>query len=728
MIHAGLRRLYCLSSLLFIVLLAFQPTNANNWLTISNPQAWWYRSEGIINEAQLVITPVGAYLNYDMYLTISAIPGNFSDEEILEIVLDFELPERAIVHDSWLWFKDTILIAEILDRWTANAIYESIVQRNQDPSILFKQSGTQYQIRVFPMAATESRRFRISWMQPATWTRSNVIADLPIHILQTTSGTPPALSIYVNPNGWGVPFFNTLPTKQFLPSSSSEFRGLLHAKLAQKDFSTTSTIAFQSPAQDGVFISTYSKPDESFYQLVFFPSQVISESKGSKVVVVVDYDQSKTLFSKQYILSEVKQILKESLAEKDSFNLILSGLNVYKASESWIPATSEAIDGVFADITASTLSNNSYLSQALSTGINFVRSIGKGGSIILLAASDAYLHSQAANSFMADIKSTYPELPVIHTIDFNNTNTISVWQGGRYYYGNEYFYNLLTRQTGGNLFLLTGGVSIYSALSSAMQSSGDRISIFDMQLSLSDGFCYGRVNPTPIAQPAYFNRPLVQFGKFLGTPPFNLQLTGVHADAPFSGSVELNASAPNPADSLLKTIWTGNFIQELERSGTSNDIISEIISYSISNRVLSLYTAFLALEPGMSTELPPDTELWDERNDWWWEDGTPIGIDEQLIEKPTAALAVKAYPTPFTDNLSINVSIPEGYSAGKYSIRIFNMSGAAVKTFDNLTAVGNEIKVVWDGRDAKGSNLPSGSYFVVARIGTEIKTLVVIKH
>jgi len=42
--------------------------------------------------------------------------------------------------------------------------------------------------------------------------------------------------------------------------------------------------------------------------------------------------------------------------------------------------------------------------------------------------------------------------------------------------------------------------------------------------------------------------------------------------------------------------WEG-ILKSLESQNKTNDIVAEIINISMNNRILSLYTAFLALEP-----------------------------------------------------------------------------------------------------------------------------------
>ncbi|MBL7828577.1 MAG: hypothetical protein JNJ57_18225, partial [Saprospiraceae bacterium] len=119
-----------------------------NSLRVGDPRFSWSTQQGTIEEAVLSIKPNGVYWEYGLYLTFSSRGTTYDANDSLEVVLKFELPANAIVHDSWLWINDDISKALILDKWTASTIYESIVNRRQDPSILTKTSATQYELKV----------------------------------------------------------------------------------------------------------------------------------------------------------------------------------------------------------------------------------------------------------------------------------------------------------------------------------------------------------------------------------------------------------------------------------------------------------------------------------------------------------------------------------------------------------------------------------------------------
>jgi len=127
-----MRKYFILLGMLFLWI---NQGHSQNWLSVSDPRNSWEWSPGWVESMTVTVHPKGIYSEVGLYLEFSA-GSMFEKSDTLEIVYKFTLPPNALVVDSWLWIEDSIVQAEIRDRWTASAIYEGIVQRRRDPSIL----------------------------------------------------------------------------------------------------------------------------------------------------------------------------------------------------------------------------------------------------------------------------------------------------------------------------------------------------------------------------------------------------------------------------------------------------------------------------------------------------------------------------------------------------------------------------------------------------------------
>jgi endonuclease I len=86
----------------------------------------------------------------------------------------------------------------------------------------------------------------------------------------------------------------------------------------------------------------------------------------------------------------------------------------------------------------------------------------------------------------------------------------------------------------------------------------------------------------------------------------------------------------------------------------------------------------------------------------------PTGIGGGL--PPAPAIAVSAWPNPFTSAATVRFELPEDATV---FLAVYNLRGAAVNTLhdgDFLPAGSHEF--FWDGRDGSGSLLPSGVYLL----------------
>lgn len=111
-----------------------------------------------------------------------------------------------------------------------------------------------------------------------------------------------------------------------------------------------------------------------------------------------------------------------------------------------------------------------------------------------------------------------------------------------------------------------------------------------------------------------------------------------------------------------------------------------------------------------------------------------LAFEETAYERSTVAVPSGAgdaprrarlanYPNPFNPHTTIELTLPArpaGGSLEAVAVRIYDASGRLVTTlFDGKLPGGTQSGMSWDGRDARGHAMPSGVYFVRARVGRE---------
>lgn len=697
--------------LFFLTLSSFGYTQ----LRVGDPRNSWYTSQGNIEEASLTVRPKGLYLEYGLYLTFSS-KGSYwtSQQDTLEVTLNFDLPENALIVDSWLWIGNDIIKAKLMDRWTASTIYENIVKRRRDPSILMKQSATQYELRVFPMAGNQSRKVKITYLMPLTWNKSNVAASLPIDILNCSYYKPSIFPIFTWTNEeWKLPGILGDSEIKFTPKSNEALGDYHEALIPSSKYGNNNglKIAFSAPVENGIYFTQFQKDAESdgIYQLAIFPDQFFSNTVNKKTAVLIDFDASNTTITSKELLSSIKSEMLLNLSAKDSFNLIFSNLSIKRYSNKWIAATKENIETAFSSL-VNPLSSYSNLGALLNDGIDFIKKNGNNGKIVLVSDGDQYGDFQVGNVLVNDlIKLMSPKIP-IHIADYQTTNYNYYYSNNQTYLGNDYFYINLSRMTLGSYHTVRNNMSLSDIISRAFRFVGGSINSFDLHTSMKTGFCYSRYSLDGESNIAFVNDAILQVGKFKGEFPFLIEVSGEYNNQVFSEVIEVTKPASVNGDTIAETVWSGQYIKKLESGYQSNDIINEIIYASLNERVLSKYTSFLCLE---------DTSyICNNCKD----ESMQTGTDD--IAATQDSLLV--YPNPFTEKVTISLTCTNPKDVKELSI--IDLTGSVIYQFNRGELHQGKNTITWDGTSSRGDKVKPGVYMLVYKTMSSTQTVKIIKR
>ena len=105
----------------------------------------------------------------------------------------------------------------------------------------------------------------------------------------------------------------------------------------------------------------------------------------------------------------------------------------------------------------------------------------------------------------------------------------------------------------------------------------------------------------------------------------------------------------------------------------------------------------------------------------------PAGVFEFSSKPiPDAYGLLQNYPNPFLRSTVIEYSLPEN---NYVNIKIFDITGSIVRTLVCKNKKAGYYKVIWDGRDTVGRDLPAGVYFCKFVVGnfTSTKKLILIR-
>lgn len=713
--------------LLFWVLAAFTTLASGQNLYITNPQSWG-AYPGNITDYTISVRPKGVFLEVGLYLTFSNTKdGSWRPSDSLEIVYDFNLPDNASIVDSWLWVGDDIVQALILDRWTATAIYEGIVQRRRDPSLLYRLYNNTYRLQIYPLIPGESRKVKITYLVPANLDGEYIQTSIPNYLAYVSQEPLKNIQVQVwnNSQVTGPTWVNPEGKKMFEPAKHDQLGNYWKTELPT--FSTSSEVSL-TKVNKGVLFGATSYKGENYYQLALQPGAAMEiAGANKKSLIVINYDYTETSFNiPNQFADRIREQVLNNLSPQDSFNVMLSTLQIKPYFDRWQVASVENINKAMDELFKKIQYTIPNLPGVLDQGIGWLKSHGNDGSLLLITSSDQFKSLDAINKFLDVLLRTYDPLPPLYILDFGDLHPdgFSI-PGGQFILANRYLYRLLADKSNG-VNIATNSYSFNTDLRELFLSMDARFSAFDIYTKPQNGFSYNRkaVSATNDAKNIYPNSWVIQLGNYTGELPMDVDLAGFFKGEPIFKSLELDNTDLMLSDSMLATYLVAQEISELESrvgginsvNGSANtEIVREIIEKSLKWRVLSEFTAFLALEPGMLNQ---------ERCTTCRDESTPTTNTQSGIATNFFA---EAYPNPFREKITFKVNIPQSALQKQIRLSITDALGREVHHFESQASQAGKWEYVWDAKGDQGKVVSAGIYFVNIEIASLRSALRIVK-
>ena len=700
---------------LFLISLLLLSVHAKGYfsLSVANPNSWGSPTRGIISEPMIEIKPMGVYAQVELTFKFSA-QSSYHVKDSLEAVLNFDLPANSFIHDSWLWLdENTIIQADVVEKNRAIAIYQGIVIRRRDPSLLIKTGPNSYKLNVYPMTTAYPRKVKITYSVPFNWQSGVANIPLPIDLLNTSQTKHDIFMTVHHNNTFSQPNFADRQLSNYVFAVSPSTTTLL-IPASQYANDEAISLTYQTSLSNGVFLGAYpTTGGEGIYQMVLQPS-VLGSVKPRNVAFVIDMSSSNSVYDQSQMKQYIESALLNNYNPNDSFSLFYLKNGAVAGTMGWMAATPANIMTAISNMP--TINTGSYFETLMKDALAFCKNKPGDAVAILLSNTTNYSNNQAsADSMFTKLKTHVGSFQNrIHVV---NLSAQAWFNGGQTIAGGELLFSKLTLASGGihykyktatNVGNILGNnknmaydLNLPNTLKEISELGGYHTGAFSTDVNVASGFTFNSYDINNYNRYT-MSSAYVETGKYYGTIG-NGTTVDVQVLTP-GGMVNQQVTATNVdngSDHYVQT-WVHKYIGELE-SHNNNNFANEIIDSSINNRVLCNYTAFLALETGDTINT--------NRNE-----NEPTLL---INTKEKAPQEFKCYPNPFTDNINIE------FTADVKTIEIYDLFGR--KLFTKELKAG-ERKLVWDGRDSSGASLPAGIYILVAKTDTESKSIRVQKQ
>jgi len=672
----------------------------------------------------------------------------------LEVYSVLTLPRELSVDSMVLWIYGEPEPAEMVSVGQAEATYNDIVYVNrQDPAFIrrirgypesygtypFRPNENQFEVKIYPIVRGGVRHVRIFFDCHEDFREGEGFFNL---------GYPENTVVRVQ-TGKSVSKLPIFDTGELSITASSE--GVIYqienfGKQALH-FSLGKTVRTTAGYSGAVQKTT---TGSNFFKVYLDLNKMFESELGGngKSVTLVWVPSSVNSSSGTNPFEEEKKLLKDYVSTfetRDKLNLLYAGTNVDMFEPHMVPATAKIIAN------AKTFLNSRYSSLGYSLYHQSFKALVKAFSSIASADTPAVIFCMDRGPMQGgggpinwnQVDSMKNVLVQINA----NKARFYAWV----HYSKAFFYQRVAQAIQGDLRYFQAESQSYSIRKLSLKeynfskvdnvfSTSSGISSFKIEL----GSAFSNIiKSTPVNGFGLPGVPATSQIELVGQTKADFVLghasitsAGVQYRAPFV--VEMNATEAEGLN--LNKLWAFDMVEKFgdhktlvnsykntrnytlqnpteefaDLTGTilnTGKTYNKMVDISLDNRVVTMATALLALEPGM--------ELLDE--DRFPEEEEP-GLAAAAIETQTAiedSLEIKlsAAPNPFNPTTTIRLK-----SAGlrsPVSLKIYSPDGRLLRFFDPVQPVTGRVKFSFNATDTNGKRLPTGVYLARAVSGNK---------
>lgn len=686
--------------------------------------------DGTMKDIEVEVTPLGLTTQYDFTFKMSIYDENkLTSNSQYELVYNFSLPDNSYIKDSWLWVDDTLVIASIKDIWTANSIYEGIVNRRKDPSILQKKDGQKndYILKVYPYLKNKPRKVKISYCVYNEYKNGLFVSKFPIvNMLNIRYGESfKDYDLKINLNNkiefQSLTHFDlgTIYSDSFIQKDNS--LNLL-TRLNLNNNNSYATLTFKPKMENGFFynINEHNITKDKYYEFLLDVGSLQTQNINNKYIFIIDFNQDKTNInfkindiSNGSLIEVISSFIRNNLSSNDKFNIINSSTReLTMLSNTWLDYNPDNLNK--ADLWMNTISPRYgfNIEKALDSAAQFFINTQSSGVVITYSSSDhlGASSNQSINYLANKLKESKSTL---NCITFANLNFANYNIGGKNYLANEYFFKNLTGFTRGSY--LTVGTLNDIAIQSATIINNLLGALKEGELTIASttALAYQKRDLKNLINGNPSNAIYAEAGRLFGELPIQFNFTGIYGN----NIITSKSNNIENFDSIGRftpvfQLWKANEINRLEAiNNNSKEHIWSIVDNSLESRVLSKYSAFLALEPWMTNYYNP------------YEDDENVNTSVGEIEL-NEAINIEIYPNPVESKSLIKIKTELEFITNQIEVELIDYTGKIIK---KIGLQNINVEFSFEPIDDEGNKIASGRYLLVfkSKYGTLSKNLII---
>ncbi len=494
--------------------------------------------------------------------------------------------------------------------------------------------------------------------------------------------------------------------------------GWWEIKFPFNDLASQDIIRWERPFSREPELRLLKEGNEQFYHYTMLPPLNPEDRKVKKALILFDLGNH-AVKDRRWLLEQLSRCAQIGLADSDSITAMFidSGLQIGAMYGGFISATDANVKMIFDRLKSAAPPEISGLPQLLRAAKDFFNNLDSDGEVWLI--SDANKHCETGGSANQIMQLSLYRMNTdvrIKIFDCSNRwdyGTSRLYVKGRYYYGNEYLYENLSRLSGGGVVYASNlwDPDFLRALADVFMPAVD---VVETDPFPGGGIAFGRykLNRGRFHFPVAI--PYMEIGRFEGSSPFDVDFYGQVDDSLFHKTKTNVQPIESPLNDNLTTLWTSLKIRDMLQQPQSWQVIKDIGRISEEYGILSPYCGFVVPAPDGYDgfmRLMGDDE---------------IAAVEQPVEETAVPEEFKliAFPNPFNAVTQLQIQFQPLASTQTARLQIVDVLGRVVKQMEVDVAPGDgTLTLKWDGIDDDGLEVSTGVYFVRFQLGDQVQNL-----
>ena len=541
---------------------------------------------------QLEIKDHDVHVTVNNGVAVTTVDQTFhnTEQRTVEALYTFPVPKGASVSNFSMWINGREMVGEVVEKKRAREIYNSYKQqpKPRDPGLLEQVDYRTFEMRVFPIQANADQHVRVTYYQELT-----VDHDRATYVYPLATSTRPGVATKTT-GKFALSFEakNEVPiTKLESPSHAQDFVVAKHTdhyrqasmEVTGGDLAKDVVLAFDTARPKTGLDLVCSRPagEDGYFSLSLTAGDELKAlNKPMDYVFVLDVSGSMRDDNKLGLSTQSLNQFVSALGPDDRFEVMTFNVQASTLFNAMTPATDDAKQKS-ADFLASRRAvGGTVLNGAMRTAYKYAET-GRPLNVVIL--SDGLTETNERTELVNLIRQRPADARVFAIGVGNDVNRGLLEQ--------------LADDSGG----LAAFVSPADDLRAQAQAFRRKLMhpVVDNLAIKVDGVDAYDVQPAKLPN-LYFGMPVRLYGRYKGSGPGHVTVSGSVAGHPITQAVDLQFAKADDNNPEIERMWAWKKVDALlkqgDASGDRNTVADEVVRLGEAYSIASEYTSFLVLE------------------------------------------------------------------------------------------------------------------------------------